>query len=263
MPALAAPSGLVIGVFGASGGLGASTLTTALAVSAARDPGPSGFVPAGFVPAVAVDGVLAGGGLDVTACVEHVPGLRWPDIAGARGEVSGVDLVAALPPVAGARLLSAAVEGPTPARQVVASVMSSLRSVAGVVVVDLPRAGAEPDSAEESLLSACDVVLLLAGVTPRQLSDAVAARARLASAASGGASGAVGLVVRGARAGDLPSAMADHLDLPLASCWRNDGRVALDGERGRTPGESQRSSTAAVCRGLLEWVAGVDDRRAA
>jgi hypothetical protein len=108
------------------------------------------------------------------------------------------------------------------------------------------------------------VVLLLAGVTPRQLSDAVAARARLAAAAAGGACGAIGLVVRGApRSGDLPSAMADHLDLPLAACWRDDGRVALDGERGRTPGESQRSTTASVCRGLLEWVAAAGHRRVA
>lgn len=250
-PHTASGSGLVIGVLGASGGVGASTLSVALAVSAAREPG----VVRG--PVVAVDGLLTGGGLDVTACVEHLPGLRWPDLAGARGEVAGADLLAELPRATGVSVLSATAEGPLPPPEVVASVMGSLRSVAGVVVVDLPGAVSPPGL--EALGAACDVVLILAGTTPRQLADAVAARRHLGALVAGAP---VGLVVRGAmRAESLASTLAEHLGLPLAGCWRDDGRVAADAERGRTPGERRRSSLASLCDELLEWVA--PDRRAA
>jgi hypothetical protein len=245
-------AGLVVGVLGASGGVGTSTLTTGLAVTAAR-----GTCSPFRGPAVAVDGLLAGGGLDVTACVEHLPGLRWPDLAGSRGEVAGADLLAELPRAGGARLLSAAAEGPLPPPQVVASVMRSLRSVAGVVVVDLP--GAASPAGVEALEAACDVVLLLTGTTPRQLADAVAACKRVGAVFP---DAPVGLVVRGSvRTESLASTMAEHLGLPLAACWRDDGRVAVDAERGRTPGDRQRSSLAAVCDDLLAWVAA--DRRAA
>ncbi|HET6693564.1 MAG TPA: hypothetical protein VFG97_04630, partial [Pedococcus sp.] len=56
----------VLGVCGSAGGLGASTLTVALALTAVRE---------GWKPVVAVDGSLGGGGLDVTAGAEHLPGL--------------------------------------------------------------------------------------------------------------------------------------------------------------------------------------------
>jgi hypothetical protein len=236
----------VVGVLGASGGLGASTLAVALAVVAAR----AGRLRR-QVPAVAVDGAVSGGGLDVTACVEHVPGLRWSDLARTRGEVSGPDLADALPMAGAARVLSGVPGGAKPAPEVVTSVVAALRSTAELVVVDLPRAdGAAP------LVAACDVVLLLAGATPRHLSDAVAVRAGLASAAaasSGSEPDDPRLVLRsGAAAGELAAAVADHLDLPLAARWRDDGRVARDADRGLTPGVGRRSSLARLCHGLLD-----------
>ena len=66
---------VVVGVLGASGGLGASTLAVALAVRAGGRYG----------VAVAVDGDPARGGLDVTACLEHEAGLRWADLDRPRG----------------------------------------------------------------------------------------------------------------------------------------------------------------------------------
>jgi hypothetical protein len=243
----------VVGVLGASGGLGASTLTVALALTATRDMG-----TAHRPPAVAVDGVLTGGGLDVTACVEHVAGLRWGDLSGARGEVCGHDLLTELPRVCGAPVLSAAPQAPPPPLPVVSSVVDALRSAAGLVVVDLgllwrrPAAeGGEPDP----LLTVCDVVLLVAGATPRHLADAVAATGRLASGRGAGSPESdLRLVVRGAPP-DLASALADHLGLPLAARWRDDRRVALDAERGQSPGQGRRAALAGVCRRLLGHVA--------
>jgi hypothetical protein len=257
MPTLAAATP-VLGVLGASGGLGASTLAAALAVAATRE-----LTTSGLPPAVAVDGALGGGGLDTTACVEHLPGLRWPDLAGVRGEVCGADLVVELPRCAGGARVLAAAPGAPPPQEVVSSVVQAVRAAAGLVVVDLPGAGAGPgqggDGATEPLLDACDAVLLLAGVTPRHLADAVARQTSLAPRLP---DGAVLLVVRGGPRGrGLATAMADHLGLALAGCWRDDRRVVLDAERGRTPGEGPRSGLASLSGLLLERVA--HHRRAA
>jgi MinD-like ATPase involved in chromosome partitioning or flagellar assembly len=255
MPTLAAATP-VLGVLGASGGLGASTLAAALAVAATRE-----LAASGLPPAVAVDGALGGGGLDTTACVEHLPGLRWPDLAGVRGEVCGADVVAELPRCAGGARVLAAAPGAPPPQEVVSSVVQAVRAAAGLVVVDLPGAAPEPggDGATEPLLDACDAVLLLAGVTPRHLADAVATRTRLAARLP---AGSVLLVVRGGpRSRGVATAMADHLGLALAGCWRDDRRVVLDAERGRAPGDGPRSGLASLSGLLLERVA--HHRRAA
>src|SRR6478672_5496568 len=91
----------VVGVIGASGGVGSSTLAVALALRATPAVG----------AVTCVDLVLQAGGLDVTACVEHLPGLRWPDLAGARGRLDGADLMEALPAEGPVRVLAAGSRG--------------------------------------------------------------------------------------------------------------------------------------------------------
>jgi hypothetical protein len=163
--------------------------------------------------------------------------------------VSGPDLAAELPRAGAASILSAAPAGPPPPAEVVTSALDALRSTADLLVVDLPR----PEGGASAPLAVCDVVLLLAGVTPRHLSDAVAARAALAELApSGSAPGDVRLVLRGTSTRDLSAAVADHLDLPFAGGWRDNGRVLRDADRGQTPGANRRSSLAALCRRLLD-----------
>ena len=80
-------NGCVVGVAGGSGGVGASVLVAALGVRA---------VTAGRT-AVCVDGQRLGGGLDVTLGLEQERGLRWPDLAGVRGQVDGRELLRRLP----------------------------------------------------------------------------------------------------------------------------------------------------------------------
>src|SRR5690348_11711960 len=111
----------VIGVMGASGGLGASTLAVALAVRAGPRTGVS----------VCVDGRTSGGGLDVTACLEHAPGVRWGDLADLRGEVDGAALLRALPGEGPLRVLAAG-GGSPPATSAVRTVVAGLVQVAGV-----------------------------------------------------------------------------------------------------------------------------------
>lgn len=235
-PERTSPPHAVLGVLGSSGGLGASTLTAALGLAAARAGG----------PIVCVDGHLGSGGLDVTACVEHQAGLRWGDLAGAKGEIDGQALVSSLPRCGGARVLGAGPLGSTATPDsVVRAVLRALRLEAALTLLDLP-AGAGGDVFRES----CDVLVLLAGVTARHLADAQAATALAMRSCP-----EVWLVVRGGpRGAALPESIAAHLDLPLLARWPDDARVALDAERGRPPGESPRSRWDGLCEAVLSGV---------
>jgi hypothetical protein len=248
--------GTVLGVLGASGGIGGSTLAVALGLTAARTERAAGSVAA----VCCVDGHLSRGGLDVTACVEHRPGLRWGDLSGVRGEVPGEDLLAELPEVAGVRLLSASpgagpvppAPGPAvprlPGTVAVEAVLRALRRSTRLVVVDVP-----PGAAAEPFLVACDAVVLLSGATARHLADAAAASALAAVHCP-----RRWLIVRGSpRGSDLPEAMAAHLGLPLVGRWRDEPRLAVDAERGRAPGSARRSRLAALCERVLEQAAGL------
>lgn len=235
-PEPTSPPHAVLGVLGSSGGLGASTLTAALGLAAARAGG----------PVVCVDGHLGSGGLDVTACVEHHTGLRWGDLAGAKGEIDGQALISSLPRCGGARVLGAGPLGSTaPPDSVVRAVLRALRLEAALTLLDLP-AGAGGDVFRES----CDVLVLLSGVTARHLADAQAATTLAMRSCP-----EVWLVVRGGpRGAALPESIAAHLDLPLLARWPDDARVALDAERGRPPGESPRSRLAGLCEAVLSGV---------
>lgn len=132
-------SSRIIAVVGAVGGLGVTTLTAALAVEAAR---------AGR-RAVAVDMVASGGGVDLLVGAETDPGLRWPDLRHARGELG--DVLDALPQVGGARFLSQGRQGEPPEEEAVDSVFAALGRAADVILVDAGR-GPVPPQAERTIL---------------------------------------------------------------------------------------------------------------
>jgi hypothetical protein len=251
----------VIGVLGASGGLGTSTLAVALAVRAARRSGVT----------ACVDGQLWGGGLDVTACLEHLPGLRWPDLAGASGELDGAALLRQLPSQDGIAVLAAggplgSVGGPFEGDAALADrvaagpelavrVVQALGRLCAVTVVDLGR-GADPLHAAV-LVDACTDVVLLAGTSARRLADGVVAAhgvnglARLTS---------VTLVLRTPRRDALePEEVATRLDLPLVAALADDPRVDADADRARMPGTRQASGPTRVGDRILEWLALADE----
>ncbi|MGO4341137.1 hypothetical protein [Pedococcus sp. 2YAF34] len=226
----------VVGVIGASGGLGTSTLAVALALRAAP-----------LVGAVAcVDLVLGAGGVDVTACVEHLPGLRWADLAGARGRIDGADLLVALPAEGPVRFLAAGSSRDAPAHgpvggglalpdPVVVEGVSALSGVCGLTVLDL---GTSPRWA-----SLCTDVVLVCGSSARQLADAGACAAGLA----GSGEAVVRLVLRAARREQVgPEEVAAHLDLPLAGVLRDDPRTVSDADRGRPPGSRAGGAVSAT-----------------
>lgn len=222
----------VLGVLGASGGLGVSTLVVALAVRAAP----------GLGATAAVDGAPEGGALDVTACVEHLPGLRWADLAGAAGRIDGAALLRELPSDGPVRVLAG--RGPEPPPEVFRAALTGLSQVCALTVVDL---GGSTRWAEE-----CTDVLLLVGTTARQLADGAGAAERMNDLRVPSA-----LVLRIQRGDPVaPEEVAVHLDLPLAGVLPGDPRVVLDAERGRPPGSRRSGPFATAVDSLLSAPVG-------
>ena len=222
----------VLGVIGASGGLGVSTLVVGLAARAARRVGAT----------VAVDGAPGGGALDVTACVEHLPGLRWADLAGAEGRIDGAALLRALPGDGPARVLAG--RGEVPPDDVASAVVTGLAGVCGLTVVDLGGSTRRAD--------ACTDLLLVVGPSARPLAHRAGVAERLHDLAV-----PVALVLRTRRGDGVgPEDVAAHLDLPLAGTLRDDPRVGPDAERGRPPGSRGSGPFAASVDSLLSAPVG-------
>lgn len=223
MTSLTAP--LVV-VLGASGGLGASTWAATLAWRLSLHLG----------ECVLVDGDVRGGGLDMTCGTEHVPGLRWPDLARLRGPASCARLLAALP-CGEVPVLSAGGRGEPVPDSAVHDVVESLRGVVPVVVDG--RAGT---AVVQAWCESAAAVHVLTGLRARHLADAEALVAGLsvtsgAAGASSPAGARVGLVTRGERAVTPELAeVLEHLGVPHLAHLRDDAKVRRDGERGDWPG---------------------------
>jgi secretion/DNA translocation related CpaE-like protein len=227
-----------IGVVGASGGLGASTLTASLALRAARAPG----------GAVCVDADLTGGGIDVTVGVEHEPGLRWGDLGGVDGPIAGGELLAALPRQADCPVLAAGVSAGDVRLPAVMTVLDALAGACAVTVIDLPRHAGHRQAVAEW----CDVVVLLCGMSVRGLADGEVVAGGLVEQERD-----TRLVLRcGPRRGHLAEAVAAHLDLPLLGRLPDDPGIASDADRGHPPGERDRSPLAAVSDQILGELTG-------
>lgn len=223
----AEPMHHVTGVIGASGGLGVSTLAVALGHRASRR----------FGATVCLDGHGIGGGLDVTACLEHLPGLRWPDLEAAQGQIDGAALLRALPAEGSLRVLAARAKPPRP--EVMAAALEALAELCPVTVVDLGRS--------LTLLDQCSQVVLVCGASARHLADAAALVPTLFDIAPD-----VHLVLRTTRRDPVqPEDVAALLDLPLATVLRHDSRVASDADRGRMPGGRSSSALARAADRVL------------
>lgn len=229
-------AGPLVVVLGASGGVGASTWSASLARRLALH----------LRSCVLVDGDVRGGGLDMTCGTEHVPGLRWPDLARLRGRTSAARLVAALPRGEVA-LLSAGGDGAAVPDPAVLDVVDSLLGEVPVVLDG--RVGA---SVTPALLERAAAVHVLVGLGARQLADAGAVVGSLAGAAVGER---VGVVTRGDK-GLSPQVaeVVDHLGVQHLAHVRDDAKVRCDGERGEWPGlrGPLRDTADAVALDLVE-----------
>ena len=235
----------VVAVVGGSGGVGASTVSTALAVVAAR----SGR------RTMLVDLDPLGGGIDLLLGAERATGWRWPRLLGARGQLG--DLTGQLPHTDGLDLVAMARCPATPRSQhptpeAVAAVLTSGSRSHELVVVDVGRVGGEPAAAA---LRLADTGLLLVAADVRGVSAAREAYREVAESCAGWH-----LLVRRPRAGGLgASAAADGLGPALLGVIDDDPGLALAAQRGTPPARSSRSQLARVCRQVLAsvvWPAG-------
>lgn len=217
----------VMGVIGASGGLGVSTLAVALAVRAGPQVGAT----------VAVDGAPDGGALDVTACLEHLPGLRWPDLAAAQGGLDGAALLRGLPCETTTRVLAGDIRGL--GDDVVGTAVAALARVCGVAVVDL--------GCSLWLADRCTELVVVVGTSARHLADATALAELVHELGHPAA-----LVVRTGRSDPVsPEEVAVHLDLPLVGTLRDDSRIPADADRGLAPGSRSSGALPALADSLL------------
>lgn len=214
---------LTVGVMGGRGGAGASTLSCALAVTAAQIGRRT----------MLIDGDPLGGGIDVLLGGERTEGMRWPDFAGSKGRVASGALEESLPELHQLRVLSwdrgdSVVVPPEAMR----SVLAAARRRGGVVVVDLPR---RVDEGVTEALAQLDLGLM---VVPGEL-RAIAAANRVASV--------VGMVLQDLRvvarepftAGLDGQWVAASLGLPLAGELPWETGLLTDQDHGSPPGGSR------------------------
>lgn len=220
---------LVVGVVGAAGGVGASTLAALLARRLSRT-----------TSTALVDLDRGAAGLDVVVGVEEVDGARWPDLRGAGGDVRGGDVVALLPRWGACAVLSADRTRPAPVDAGVRiDVLHALACEVGALVLDLDR-GTVVDG--DAPLAACDAVVVVASPDLRSVAGALALRPRLNEAAT-----RCGLVVqRGTRASLGAADVADASGLEVWHVARRDRALASRAERVGPGGRGPAARTADV-----------------
>jgi len=233
------PHGTLVAVIGGCGGVGASTLATALALSAAA----SGQEP------VLIGADPWDGGIDIALGAEDVPGPRWPDLAAVSGRLSSAAILDGLPQAHGVRFLSAArrhpAQVPLPA---LSAVVSAALRTGGPVVVDLPRGAG--DSARWAGGVADLSVLVCSGTVAGALA------ARVLAAELGWLPSNSGVVVRVGLGNEIDDeSLAAAIGIPVIGRLREEARLSRDRQRGEPPGRRRRSKLARSCTVLWDKAA--------
>ncbi|HET9874029.1 MAG TPA: septum site-determining protein Ssd [Propionibacteriaceae bacterium] len=228
-------SGRLLAVIGGSGGAGASTLASGLAVVAAQL----------GQRCLLIDADPLGGGLDLLMGAERAPGWRWPRLIGARGHLG--DLAGQLPAVDGVEILAMPRhEMCDLGAEAMKAVLRSASRCYELVIVDLPR---QPGAAAGEVLRQADGVVVAAVADLRGLAAGTCVVELL-----GDSVGLTGLVVRLPRGRSMAAeTVAEGLDLPLLATIGEDVALRVGAERGDPPGRVARSSLARACRAVLEW----------
>jgi secretion/DNA translocation related CpaE-like protein len=234
-----APTAVVLGVIGGCGGAGASTLAVGLASVAAG----SGL------HTLLVDADPLGGGLDLLVGAEEESGLRWDDLAAARGRLEPALLSTMLPSSGALSVLSwarrsrdAGTAG-VPAEAVTAVLHAATREF-DLVVVDLSRRFAEEDLA---VLRACRSIVVVVTSEVRATAAATGVCGRLEPWVADQR-----LVVRGPAPAGLPAeAVADALGLPLVGQLQSEPAVAAALDRGEPLPSRPRGALTVLSRRLL------------
>ncbi len=241
--------GLVVGVVGACGGAGSSTLVTGLSLAAS----------ARGDRVLAMDADPLGGGLDIHLGAEDLPGVRWLDLLRTSGRLSAATLDYALPHMNGVAVLAqtrAAGTTSIPPEAMVALLDTAVRGY-DLVSVDVGRCllagrsrqltSEEGDQPDVRSAVPIDVLLervhALVLVLPNRI-NAVAAGMNLVHRL-GTAGPRVHVVVRQRPGGLSVADISDAVGLAPTAVIADKSAVASAGERGEFTGGYLRS-----CRNL-------------
>jgi secretion/DNA translocation related CpaE-like protein len=226
----------VVGVVGGCGGAGGSVLATGIAVTAAL----------GGRRTLLTDLDPLGGGLDVLLGAEQVAGLRWPDLASARGRLSGSMLREALPRIDGLSLLSWDRADPIdiPGTASAAVAAGAARGF-DLVILDLTR---HLSAVAPEWLRMVDLGLVVLPAGLRALAGATRVVPVLSRSVAD-----LQVVVRGPTSGQVPAeVLAEALGLPLLGELRAEPGLATMLERGEPPGLRPRGPLARLSGRILD-----------
>lgn len=237
--------GLVVGVLGACGGAGGSTLAMGLALAASAQGD----------RVLAVDADPLGGGSDLVLGAEDLPGVRWPDLLRTSGRLSAATLDYALPHINGVAVLAHARTAvcPTMPSEAVIALLDTAERGYDLVVVDVGRcmvAGRSPQGHSDKPVDDLDVAAVLLEriqvlmlLLPNRIA-AVAAGMNLMHRL-GSAGPQVRLVVRQRSGGLSAGDICDAVGLPATAVIAEQAAVASAAERGEFTGAFLRT-----CRNL-------------
>jgi secretion/DNA translocation related CpaE-like protein len=235
-----------VAVVGGSGGCGASTFAAGLAVTAS-DRGHSTLL---------VDADPLGSGHDILFGLDEPDGMRWPDLAGARGRLAAPALRAALPRVRDVSLLTWSRHEPSVvAPEAMRSVLDAGQRGHELVVVDIAR---RTDPACEEALSRADHTLLLV----RADVSGISAASRVARQIAPIAQRISVIAIQTGAGAVLGELVAESLALPHATSMRPDRRItAASGEEFVTL-RRRRGPLASACRTVLRQIGLLESRTA-
>jgi len=229
---------LTLGVVGGSGGVGATTFAAALAMTAATE----------SKPGVLIDVDPLGGGIDRVVGLDDLQGIHWNSLVQASGRLSARSLREALPQKGRLAVLTwSSGHRPTTEGVAVREVLNAAQRGNDTVVIDLPR---YLDPVATDLVSRCDHIVLVTGLTVPAVAAASRVEARLRETAR-----TMHLVTRGV--GPLGAQeVATALGVPLAATMGHQRRLDESVDLGLGPVHARRSPLARAARAVLDRVNG-------
>ena len=228
--------GSTLGVVAGSGGAGASTFATALAV-----------VSSAHQATALVDLDPLGPGLDRVAGLDDPVGVAWDALVASRGRLGSRSLRSALPDKDGLAVLTWG-PGPPVALEptAVREVLSAAQRGNDLVVADLPRA---LDEVTAEVVTRCDRVLVVVGPTVVGVASAARVLARLRPL-----TGEVAVVTRRGPATVPADQLAAALGAPVVAELPHQRRLEEWVELGLGPVHGRRSGLARAARAALARV---------